>query len=505
MSDDEDDDSNENAGRSENVTTTTADARPLLDDSSPDMPRVSLASSTRDRRSTPDDSLDDHEQRPQSQLENHEPNATTVTTPAPDHEPVEETHQDTSTSVPPTTEAPSYSEAITPAHSQPASTPGAPVSGRASAAEATDVTTSSDTRPSIDDINPLAGEGADDTVRPKRKSVFRQLFALNRPGSSSAAPSESVELDVPGRPSISATSTRSATNHRSSGSVSTLAAASGRGHAISPSLSSLILTRSRSPTRSTDSLAQRLNISAPIPSTLVRTELSYPRAGPTPEQIRFLSSRESLGRFGMPYGEQAIAAARSRDNISSILPPQYETPSAEGTNPDAPVNGATETQNTDANSSRQVPRGPIIYTPGELARMRAETSDAAPAEQATTDRHGQDGDSASPQSADLHRSPSPSTAPKDSRRASVYTTNSFVTATEGTDTATEGGYHSGTDSSPPTPTAETYREAGIERAPTPQQGQTVLVPEPDDAQHPQLTLAPATPTAESTVRPDNTA
>jgi hypothetical protein len=496
--DDEDDDSNENGRRSANATSTnatTADARPLLDDSSPEMPRVSLASSTRRR------SLDDHERNSQSSplspepnVTSPEPNVTTVASSAADLEQAEANTR-------PDDNVPSYFEAVNPNRAQSTHEPPTPepsALGHTSAAEAT---TEDGTRQSIDGL-PAEGDALN-TIRPKRKSVFRQLFALNKPGSTSATPSESIELDASARPSISVSSTRDTPNHRPSASISTLASASGRGHMISPSLSSLILTRSRSPTQSTDSLAQRLNISAPIPTTLVRTELSYPRAGPTPEQIRFLSSRESLGRFGMPYGEQAIAAARSRENLSTILPPQYEAPSPETTNPDARTNNATENQNTDVNTSSQVTRGPIIYTPGELALRRTESSAAASPEQTTTDQHQPDSDSATPQSTDLHRSPSSSTGPRDNQRASVYTTNSFVTAAEGSETATQSEDHSGSES-PPTPTAETFRESATQGPPTPQRGQTILVPESSNALHPELTLVPATPTVEVTARHDNT-
>ncbi|KAF7799676.1 hypothetical protein EIP86_010916 [Pleurotus ostreatoroseus] len=70
------------------------------------------------------------------------------------------------------------------------------------------------------------------------------------------------------------------------------------------------------------------SISAPIAHTLVRTEFTYPRAGPTPEQIALISSREGLVRFGMPYGDEAIAfhhaASSSRMDLPNFAPPDFE-------------------------------------------------------------------------------------------------------------------------------------------------------------------------------------
>lgn len=73
------------------------------------------------------------------------------------------------------------------------------------------------------------------------------------------------------------------------------------------------------------------SISAPLPHTLMRTEIRYPRGGPTPEQIKLISSRESLGRFGVPYGAEAIAhaAATSRLALDELPPPVFENPTGE--------------------------------------------------------------------------------------------------------------------------------------------------------------------------------
>ena len=63
------------------------------------------------------------------------------------------------------------------------------------------------------------------------------------------------------------------------------------------------------------------SISAPLSHTLMRTEIRYPRGGPTPEQIRLISSRESLGRFGVPYGRDAIEHAQNSRMELPLEPP----------------------------------------------------------------------------------------------------------------------------------------------------------------------------------------
>ncbi|KZT64326.1 hypothetical protein DAEQUDRAFT_732775 [Daedalea quercina L-15889] len=61
------------------------------------------------------------------------------------------------------------------------------------------------------------------------------------------------------------------------------------------------------------------SISAPLTHTVVRTELTYPRTGPTPDQMKLLASVESFKRFGVPYGPDAIAFASS--SRVDLLPP----------------------------------------------------------------------------------------------------------------------------------------------------------------------------------------
>ncbi|KAF8240985.1 hypothetical protein L208DRAFT_1383333 [Tricholoma matsutake] len=63
------------------------------------------------------------------------------------------------------------------------------------------------------------------------------------------------------------------------------------------------------------------SISAPLTHTLIRTEFTYPKAGPTPEQLKLISSREAFARFGMPYGADAIAYAASASRHDLHVPP----------------------------------------------------------------------------------------------------------------------------------------------------------------------------------------
>ncbi|CUA71855.1 hypothetical protein RSOLAG22IIIB_04800 [Rhizoctonia solani] len=509
-SDDEDENEDENNNNNTNRPATVSnapDARPLLDDdSSPDMPRVSLASSTHNQ------SLNEQSQTQEQSQIGHESIAQSTTLassiadtePEPERTPAAAHHPH---------EVPSYTEAMSTSHVN------LPTTTETEHTAQPSTSTAADTEPEVP-------PDANATVRPKRKSVFRHLgrFHINKPGSSTPT-NESVEMSAP---------RTSTSTHRPSGSISTAHRPSNslstNQHKPSPSLSSLslYLTRSQSPTMSRTSL----NISAPIQTTLVRTELNYPKAGPTPEQIRFLSSRESLGRFGMPYGDQAIAAAKSRDYLPPIYQPRTDTsPSGSGAVAGASANGSGATGVAEDEPTVTIRRGPILSTPGELAQRESENptsgrpepddhrpdsnpmldpamtiseepkaveqdpeetserdskfirdqpfeSRDAPERPADTRRQqvvlADDGN----EDGDVRVEPrreSPDDRPTDTRRESVLTAHSFVTATEG-----QG------DSSPPTPTPETYHQ-------TPARGQTVLIPESHDALHPELTLVPATP------------
>jgi len=65
------------------------------------------------------------------------------------------------------------------------------------------------------------------------------------------------------------------------------------------------------------------SISPPLTHTATRTEFTYPRTGPTSEQVKFLSSKETFGRFGLPYGPDAVAFAASSSKQN--LPPDFDS------------------------------------------------------------------------------------------------------------------------------------------------------------------------------------
>ena len=69
------------------------------------------------------------------------------------------------------------------------------------------------------------------------------------------------------------------------------------------------------------SLISLNSISSPLSHTLIRTEFTYPKSGPTPDQLKVISSRENFSRFGVPYGPDAIAFAASSSHQTLEPPP----------------------------------------------------------------------------------------------------------------------------------------------------------------------------------------
>ncbi|GAA5977920.1 hypothetical protein JCM11641_004331 [Rhodosporidiobolus odoratus] len=78
------------------------------------------------------------------------------------------------------------------------------------------------------------------------------------------------------------------------------------------------------------SLAQSLrgrDISAPLPNSFVHSSFIYPRSGPTPQQVAFISSREALGAYGYGSGvaEPPFASPptfhAATSSVSLALPP----------------------------------------------------------------------------------------------------------------------------------------------------------------------------------------
>ncbi|KAF9530537.1 hypothetical protein CPB83DRAFT_850498 [Crepidotus variabilis] len=78
------------------------------------------------------------------------------------------------------------------------------------------------------------------------------------------------------------------------------------------------------------------SISSPLTHTAVRTEFTYPKTGPTPEQLMIIASRESIGRFGVPYGPDAVSFAASA-SMHELLPPPPDFDSAERGQPNRSV------------------------------------------------------------------------------------------------------------------------------------------------------------------------
>jgi hypothetical protein len=97
---------------------------------------------------------------------------------------------------------------------------------------------------------------------------------------------------------------------------------------ISRQWSNNTLNSNRSNRMNSPSQISLHSISSPLTHTLVRTEFTYPKAGPTPEQFRLISSRDSLAKFAVPYGPDAIAYAASTSRQELQPPPDFDAPSS---------------------------------------------------------------------------------------------------------------------------------------------------------------------------------
>ena len=94
------------------------------------------------------------------------------------------------------------------------------------------------------------------------------------------------------------------------------------------------------------------SISAPLPHTLVKTEFTYPKGGPTPDQLRLISSRESFARFGRPYGQEAIAFAASTSRAELEPPPGFEEVAGPGSGgPSSSSQARADTPNSGSDSN----------------------------------------------------------------------------------------------------------------------------------------------------------
>ncbi|KAI0772828.1 hypothetical protein BD413DRAFT_35132 [Trametes elegans] len=193
-------------------------------------------------------------------------------------------------------------------------------------------------------IDAEEGRPSTDAGSTRRRSMFRSIF---NPRNSRIAPS-------PIPPSAASPEPRASTHTRGGSNPSMLSVApserelrprsrirhqpsqSGSGSMFS------LLSRTRSNGNlvgnaerlTSPSLISLNSISAPLSHTLVRTEFTYPRGGPTPEQLKLISSRESFARFGVPYGPDAIAYA-SASRVELEPPPGFEEVAGPSGSPDS--------------------------------------------------------------------------------------------------------------------------------------------------------------------------
>ncbi|KAH9030507.1 hypothetical protein EDB85DRAFT_1428512 [Lactarius pseudohatsudake] len=184
-----------------------------------------------------------------------------------------------------------------------------------------------------------AMDDASATLGTRRRSMFRGLInaasrALSSPHTHPQSPTASrLSRDVPTSPRPSNMSTRPAgTRSPQVGHRTTLS--NGSVLSVTSSAFGRVTSRSRSTTNvaalTSPSMISITSISAPLTHTAVRTDFVYPRSGPTPEQLKLISSVDSVSKFGVPYGPAAVAyASASRVNLQP--PPDFEErPSLDG-------------------------------------------------------------------------------------------------------------------------------------------------------------------------------
>jgi hypothetical protein len=175
----------------------------------------------------------------------------------------------------------------------------------------------------------------------RRRSMFRGLInaasrALSSPPIHSQPPSASrLSRDVLTSPRPSNLSSRPAGTPSSQVGHRPSASHSGSVLSVTSSAFGRVTSRTRSTSNvgalTSPSMISIGSISAPLTHTAVRTDFVYPRSGPTPEQLKLISSVESVSKFGVPYGPAAVAyASASRVNLQGPPPEFEERPSLEG-------------------------------------------------------------------------------------------------------------------------------------------------------------------------------
>ncbi|OBZ76715.1 hypothetical protein A0H81_03225 [Grifola frondosa] len=268
----------------------------------------------------------------------------------------------------------------------------------------------------------------------RRRSNFLSLFNP-RHSRSTASPVPTVDLSGHTRESSGSSLATSGEGLPRSGQHRPSHSGSGSVFSLS---SSAFRNMSRTRSRSNHNLAQftspsaiSLNsISAPLTHTLIRTDFTYPKSGPTPEQLRLISSRESFARFGVPYGRDAIAYASASRVDLAHPPPGFDDisgpsePHVEGESAAAPEHP------TEADVSAEAP-APRVETPEGGAQAivspTESTSHDAPAASITSNNNG------SPVPPSSFKPLSPTSPDRVQSRASSYA--SFATAEEALDSS----------------------------------------------------------------------
>lgn len=248
--------------------------------------------------------------------------------------------------------------------------------------------TSIDRIPSSIPASPVVPDGVSPPASPQLPSPRRSGFhtLLNRTsisrtannharlGSSGSGNSSNIHApDSPSRAHARGASTtslisvlglnrqKSFTSHNSS-----------RSHLVSPSLISLN------------------SISAPLTHTAIRTEFAaFPKQGLTPEQMRLISSREGLAKFGVPYGAdaKAFASMSATDLASGERPPGFEAVAGEnGSGGDASTSAAAEPSASTSGEGERAQETVLVLEDNSQASSTTSpsqpgSSDDSPAEQ----------------------------------------------------------------------------------------------------------------------------
>lgn len=167
----------------------------------------------------------------------------------------------------------------------------------------------------------------------RRRSMFRGFInaasrALSPPPHPQPTTTSRLSRDVLASPRPSNLSARPAGTRSPQVGHRPTASHSGSVLSVTSSAFGRVTSRSRSTSNvgalTSPSMISIGSISAPLTHTAVRTDFVYPRSGPTPEQLKLISSVESVSKFGVPYGPAAVAyASASRVNIQGP-PPEFE-------------------------------------------------------------------------------------------------------------------------------------------------------------------------------------